>query len=243
MGQLMILIFQIFLRNKRWINIKKSNNNYYFSVEGETEKWYLEHLKKLINNDESIPYTVTWEPKVSRRITKVAKNISAPYKVRAYHLCDYEGNESYQKKEFENILRELKEVKKINRNVNYKLGYSNYTFELWIILHKARKMNSFSNKKSYLKDINILYEEKFQSLDEYKQEDNFKRVLSKITLEDVNFAIENGKIIRNKNLEEKKKIISGKFEYFEENPDLTIHSCIEEIFKDCKIIWKIYFEI
>lgn len=97
-------------------------------------------------------------------------------------------------------------------------------------------MNSFSNKKSYLKDINILYEEKFQSLDEYKQEDNFKRVLSKITLEDVKFAIENGKIIRNKNLEEKKKIISGKFEYFEENPDLTIHSCIEEIFKDCKII-------
>ena len=31
---------------------KKPNSKYYFSVEGETEKWYLEWLQKIINHQD-----------------------------------------------------------------------------------------------------------------------------------------------------------------------------------------------
>lgn len=40
---------------------KKLKNKYYFSVEGQTEKWYLEHLQSLINSYEEINCKVSFD--------------------------------------------------------------------------------------------------------------------------------------------------------------------------------------
>ena len=53
----------------------------------------------------------------------------------------------------------MKEVSKINNGLKYKLGYSNFTFELWIILHKKDLKGPLTDKKQYLKYINEIFDE------------------------------------------------------------------------------------
>ena len=100
---------------------------------------------------------------------------------------------------------------------------------------KFNSYGSVSHRKQYIKAINKIYQEKFQTLDEYKEEKNFKRILSKISLEDVKFAINNGNLIRQKNkeIQENNYKKYGKFEYFTENPDITVNECVEQILKEC----------
>ena len=162
--------------------MRKICNQYFFSVEGETEELYLKHLQNLINSDENLEFKVKFDIKICKWINKRAKRITAPYKVRCFHICDYESNSKEHKKNFQEILKQINDVKKINKNLNYTLGYSNYTFELWIILHKSKLFSYKGNRRQYLKEINNAYGEKFKSLDQYKEEKNFKRILNKIQL-------------------------------------------------------------
>ena len=218
--------------------IKKLCNQYYLSVEGETEKWYFEYLQKLINSTDEIPYKVKFDIKICKSIISRAKTITAIYSTKAFHICDYESNETEHIMQFEKVLRELKDVKNINKKIQYKLGYSNFSFELWIILHKIEQKTSINNRKQYIKGINKAYNENFLTIDEYKEEKNFKKILKQITLEDVIFAINNGNKIRKMNCEKfrnnYRKYLN--FEYYKENPDMTINECVELILKECKVI-------
>lgn len=218
--------------------IKKQCKQYFLSVEGETEKWYFEHLQKLINSSNQIPLKVKFDISINKSIISRAKSIPLPYKTKAFHICDYESNEEVHIAKFSQVLKDLKNVKKINKNINYSLGYSNFSFDLWIILHKKQKKSSVSHRKQYVKGINEAYGENFQFIDDYKEEKNFKRILSKITLEDVITAVRNGNEIRKMNEQYSRDNYKkyGKFEYYTENPDMTINECIEQILKECKVI-------
>ena len=218
--------------------IKEICNQYYFSVEGETEKWYFEHLQELINNSGEIPFKVNFDIKINKSIVSRAKSISAIYSTKAFHICDYESNEEVHRLQFERVLEELKTVRKINKKINYKLGYSNFAFDLWIILHKIQQKGSFIHRRQYVRGINRAFNENFQFIDDYKEEKNFKRILSKITLEDVISAVNNGKEIRKMNEENYQCNYRkyGQFEYYTENPDMTINECVEQILKECKAI-------
>ena len=54
---------------------------------------------------------------------------------------------------FERILSEIKESKK-QKNINYLLGYSNFTFELWLILHKQNCNGPLTKRQDYITQIN-----------------------------------------------------------------------------------------
>ncbi|MDR0800262.1 MAG: hypothetical protein LBN01_01855 [Endomicrobium sp.] len=99
-------------------------------------------------------------------------------------------------------------------------------------------MNPVTYNKDYLAPINKAYETNFENMDKYKQEDNFKKkVLSKISLEDVFHAVEFAKEIRKHNRETSKESKeSNDFEYYLDNPDLTIHECVEEMLEDAGVI-------
>jgi len=215
----------------------KNGLQYYLSIEGETEKWYFENLQKLINNSTDTKCRVKLIPKIQKSPLKYVKSIPNPFNVEAFHICDYESNDAIHVKQFDNTLQELKKSKKIRGNIKYELGYSNYSFELWMILHKVPCLSSLINRKHYLIGINEAYNEDFQFLSDYKSERNFKRVLSKIELSDVIDAIYNAKEIRNSH-----KIVGHtlveKFgvKYYRDNPDLTIHECIEKILHSCGLI-------
>jgi hypothetical protein len=217
----------------------KSNVKFYISTEGDTDKWYFEHLRRLINNNADTVYNLSCKLEQCKSPKKFIKNknlIEETY----FHIFDYESNSS----EHEALLKRiLQEIKDINANPYFKdkvvckAGYSNLSFDLWILLHKVKFTSSLSHCAKYLQHINKAYGTNFESMDKYKQEDNFKKqILAKITLPDVYNAIKYAKEIKLTNEQNAKvsKEIYG-FKYFTDNPDLSIHECIGEILKSCGI--------
>ena len=100
--------------------MKKICNKYYLSVEGETEKWYFEHLQNLINENDKIPFKVKFDIKINKSIKSRVKGIPAIYKLKGFHICDYESNEQVHTDQFNIVLDDLKNVKKIKPKLNQK---------------------------------------------------------------------------------------------------------------------------
>ena len=215
---------------------RKRNIKYFFTVEGDCEYWYLEHLQTLINSNSQALCIVQIETVVTRELQKTAKSIN-PITVpkTLYHLCDVEGINAEDQTRFQAYLKDLKSVKKQKR-LQYDLGYSNFSFELWMILHKNDCNGCLNYKKDYLTLINKAYGQKFISLKSYKQKDNFHECLKKIDLFDVKEAIKRSKIImamRKSNGD--KEVSYCTYKYYKDNPSLTIWQSIENILKDCKV--------
>lgn len=219
-------------------NERKQNRKYVFTVEGETEQWYFEWLTSAINAHPDSLYNVSLVAKVQQSPKKYAKTINPIATPLVTHICDYESNEEIHTTKFKNILSELKEASStIGRKFKYALGYSNFTFELWMILHRQACNGSLINRTQYLSHINRAYQENFENLDEYKHEANFKRCLSKLTLDDVCDAVGRAKKIMNA------KVLNGElleqykgFTYYRENPALSIWEPIEKILRECGLL-------
>lgn len=130
----------------------------------------------------------------------------------------------------------LKSVKQ-QKGLKYELGYSNFTFELWMVLHKIDCYGCLTHKGQYLSFINKAYGQDFNALKTFKKEDNFKKCLAKVELSDIKVAIE-----RSKNIMEKRKanrdieVSYCTYKYYEENPALSIWESIEAILKKCKLV-------
>lgn len=214
----------------------KNRKKYYFSVEGQTEQWYLKRLEYLINSEFNTKYIVSLDCAVKNPIKRV-KSINIVNKTEIWHLFDYEGEETKDVENFKTILDNMKKATSLGKNITYKLGYSNLTFDLWIVMHKVKCYNSLSERKQYLSLINRAFGEKFQSMKEYKKEENFKRCLRKISLDDVISAVEQGEDIMKHNFEKRYILQDYKgYNYFRENPSLSIHEIIRNILKDCELM-------
>ncbi len=136
---------------------------------------------------------------------------------------------------FKIVLKEMAEAKK-QKNIKYHLGYSNFTFELWIILHRKDCFGPFTDRKQYLSSIQQCFHEKFEDLDHYKNEAAFKRCLSKLTLDDVRSALRRAEKITKNNIENKKLIKISGYSYYYENPALSINEVVKKILMECGII-------
>lgn len=217
---------------------RKIIQKYTFTVEGETEKWYLEWLEAQVNAAPENRYHVSITSKVMPNPLKFAKTVNPIAVPTAVHLCDYESNEEEHVTNFEGVLDALKKSNSlIGRSFRYTLGYSNFSFELWIILHKMNCNGIIADRSQYLKYINRIFETKFQSLKQYKKEENFAACLKKLTLNDVKQAIQRAKRIMSEKSENGISPIEYKgFVYYRENPALSIWKPIENILKDCLLL-------
>jgi hypothetical protein len=131
----------------------------------------------------------------------------------------------------------LKETSKLGKQIKYNLGYSNFTFELWMILHKSNCNALLTHRHQYLPLINRAYNENFENLEQYKRESNFKRILRKISLSEVKTAIERSQSIMQRNEENGLVLQQYKgYRYYRENPSLSIWESIQKILKDCDLI-------
>ena len=213
---------------------EKRNIKYFFSVEGETEELYFQHLKKLILAEETrIANPVFQIEKCSP--SKCVKKISVIHPCAITAVFDVEDNDADHRKRFENTLKEMKTAEKLGKSIKYELGYSNVDFELWIILHKKDLFGNVGNKAQYLKNINQVYGTKFEALREYKVERNFSQILSKITLDDVKAAIARAEKITKQRLAEGKPIKTCGYEWFDKNPALSVHCVIKKILSECGV--------
>ena len=214
------------------MNNKKFTKLYYFSFEGETEKWYLEWLERELNVSEMLNYKVSFKL-IGKNPVKAVKRLGLLYKTNIYHICDYEDEQS--DRILKSAIDSIRMAEKIN-NIKYYLAYSNLAFELWLILHKRAFNKRLVNNSAYLQYINLCYDEKFRSLNEYKEEKNFKKILSKLSLNNVRTAIENAKRIMQNNKNNCFELCDYRKEkYYKENPSISVHKIIEQILnKDIK---------
>lgn len=213
---------------------KKICIKYYFSVEGQTEKWYLEWLQKQINMNEKANCKVKFDIQVQKNPIKRVKSLSVLSKTEIIHVFDFEELQNEQA--FQNTLSFMKEASTKKKNVKYLLGYCNYDFELWMILHKKCDLTSKNHRSKYLTILNACYDENFETLSQYKEESNFKKVLNKLTLNDVKNAIHNAEKITKNNQENQKPICFANYTYYKNNPALNLHEHIKMIFEKAELL-------
>lgn len=216
---------------------RKMTKKYYFSVEGETEKWYLDWLKDCINKTDESLYKVVFDCKIEKSPLRRVEKINITSKTEIWHLSDYESHDDFHVQQFHNTIDELSMAKKLGKKVDYKFGYSNYTFDLWMVLHKDNCNGPKSHRHQYLYAINKGYEENFLSMKDYKHEHHFQRCLEKLELKDVINAINRSKLIMETN--KKNGLVLQKYKgysYYRENPSLMIWQIIEKILLDCHLM-------
>lgn len=216
---------------------RKMNARYYFTVEGETEKWYLEWLRDAINADPRSKVKVVCSPKVQKNPVKWAKaktNLDKSAKV--FHVFDFEDEEPIHVKAFKDTLANMKKAGSLGCGFRYVSAYSNLTFELWMVLHKG-DCPALAHRRQYLKPINDLYGEHFESLDEYKHEANFKRVLGKLTVDDAVTAVGRAETLA-KRAEEHglRKAQHCGYSYYLDNPATDLWIPVKQMLEEGGII-------
>ena len=215
---------------------KKITKKYYFTVEGETEKWYLKWLQNIINNMEDAVYKVAFDCQVQKKPLKRAKSLVVMGRTEVWHLSDYESDEEIHTRQFIETMDNMRAAKNLGKQITYKFGYTNLTFDLWIILHKTDCNGAIVHRKNYITKINRAYGERFENMSEYKHEENFKRCLGKLDLYNVIEAVNRAKIIMWNNQESGYVLHEYKgYTYYRENPSMAIYEVIEKILKDCKL--------
>ncbi len=216
---------------------RKSTLKYYFSVEGETEQWYLEWLQDQINNSPETENKVSFNKQIQKDPLKRAKSLAITDKVEIWHISDYESSEDVHVKQFTETIDRMADTKNLKKQITYKFGYSNFTFDLWMILHKIDCRGSFSHRKQYITPINKAFDENFENMDEFKHEANFKRCLKKLTLVDVINAVNRAKAIMEINKRNGYTLYQYRgYSYYRENPSLMIWEIIEKILVDCELM-------
>jgi len=214
----------------------KNCKSYFFSVEGETEQWYLKWLQNLINGSESATHKITIRCDVQKDPVKYAKKLNILGETTIYHLSDYESDELVHVQQFATTIDRMKKASQ-DKQITYKFGYTNLTFDLWIILHMMDCNGSITHRKNYITPLNCAYGENFENMDEYKHEKNFKRCLGKLQLSNVILAVNRAKAIMQRNHEngyvqqEYKK-----YKYYRENPSLAIGEAIEVLLTECGLM-------
>lgn len=170
------------------------------------------------------------------KYTKMLTNTNVKKSMVVYHLADYESNEEIHIKQFKEIMDNMKKAEDLKKNIDYFFGYTNLTFDLWIILHKVPCNTFQSHRKNYLKFINKAFGESFENMDQFKHQKAFERILKKFTIDDVKYAIDEAKKIMEYNKSQGFKLIEYKgYTYYRENPSLEIYKVFEKILKDCDI--------
>lgn len=218
----------------------KPRKKYYFTVEGETEHWYMLWLQRQINAEAASKYTIIIDCPIQKNPLKRAKTLTITgitQRTEITHIFDRESEEDVHTKGFRETLDAMRQAERLGKQIKYNLGYSNFTFELWMILHKIDSNGSFTNRTHYLAPINRAYGENFPNLDQFKNESNFRRILSKLSLSDVKDAIARSKTIMQRNEDAGYTLHEYKrYKFYRENPSLSVWVSIERILADCEIL-------
>ena len=216
---------------------RKNKLTFFVSVEGEvSEIEYLKRLKLLINNEKNFTYNVDFVMKPKKPISFLKVYGNGYYEFPYYHIVDMESNSSADRTKFKNIINDILKARK-KFDVQYNLAYTNYCFELWLILHKKAFTAPKNNKFNYKDEIVSLYNlntKKVSCWENLKEEKTVKDIMKQINLDDVYRAIDNAKQIQSFNLRNHKAKKIDDITYYENNPSLSLHEFVEYIITKCK---------
>lgn len=221
----------------RNITPRKQTLTYYFSVEGETEQWYLEWLEGQINANENANYLVKFITKVEKDPVSFIKKLVIQKETTIWHISDIEGSSDEQIQTVHNTLGRLKDAKGLGKSIIYKWGYTNLSFDLWMILHKRNCNAELNGVDGYLNHINRAFDSHFESMKKYKEEANYKYCLGKLTFPEVLTALSRAKAIMQRNEQDGYPVTQFKgYRYYTHNPSLDLWQPIETILSDCGLL-------
>ena len=219
------------------MNPRKKTQTYYFSVEGQTEYWYLKWIEEQINASDNAKFKVSIKAAVQKDPVSYSKKLTIRERTIVWHLSDIEGSTQGHIRAVEGTLSRLKEAKDLGKSIVYKWGYSNLSFDLWMVLHKQNCNAEMTGVDHYLSYINSAFRMQFVSLNQYKEEANFKRCLGKLSLREVIDALSRAKAIMQRNARDNYPLTRFKgYEYYAHNPSLDLWQPIETILMDCGIL-------
>lgn len=216
---------------------------YFISCEGDTERWYLEWLQLEINKDDRTRQKVEFVFKNVMPSSFAKSNNSTFTKgmIAGSTFCRIQDIEDYSDhniKKFHALLESNKKAKQLFQKYNFLIGYSNFTFEVWMISHKAQVKN-ITDRSQYYKQINSAYCKNFTNNDDYKHEKNFASVLKTLSLDDViNNALPECKRFKTVNHQNNQKLERSMygFKYILSNPDTTLDEFIRFVLHNAGII-------
>ena len=123
---------------------RKSTLKYYFSVEGETEQWYLEWLQKQINDNPTADNKVSFNHQIQKNPLKRAKSLAITDKVEIWHLSDYESSDEAHVKQFIENMDEFK------HEANFKKCLKQLTIENVIeAVNRAKEIMERNKQNGY----------------------------------------------------------------------------------------------
>lgn len=216
----------------------RQSKKYYLSVEGETERWYFEHLRGLINASNQAQYKLTLKCDVQKEPLAMAKGLVVPkgLTIDVWHVFDFESESEQHRQNFQEALRQIKEANQLGKNLHYHSAYSNFAFDLWMVLHRQNVIHC-GHRRDYIRQINSAFGTNFQRMDDYKKEDNFKAILSEISLDDVAHAVERAKVMNEET--DKRGARTAEhcgFVYRLDNPYTELHVPIESMLRETHVL-------
>lgn len=224
---------------------RKESRQFSISVEGiNCEKMYFEHLAKLINSSDRSTYNLKVDPRKMSPLEYAKRNAHKPVekkkgnkKIPYIHVQDIEDYyDDFQREKFFEMIDDMREAEK-QFNINYALGYSNYTFELWMLLHVADMNHAVQDRHSYLAPINKWFGRRYEDIDQFKRHDEFQTILDEfVTLDSIKQAIERAKLIVQNNADngQIKETYKG-VTFYHDNPDISVHDIVQMIFEVCEV--------
>ena len=224
---------------------RSESRQFYMSVEGANcERLYFEHLAKIINHSSQHKYNLKIAPKAMSPMQYAKRTAYKPVDRRRsgkdlpyIHIQDIEDYyDAEQRQKFYRIIDEMRTAEQ-TFGISYCMGYSNYTFELWMLLHVADMTASVANRGAYLRSINQYFKRKYISLDEFKNAAEFQRILDEfITLDTVFDAVRRAeRIVVDNATQSKNKIGYRGVTFYPDNPDITVHEVVQMIFDVCEV--------
>lgn len=224
---------------------RNESRQFNMSVEGvNCETLYFKHLAKLINTSGRNKYNLKITPKAMTPIQYAKSNAYKPVDKRKggkslpyIHIQDIEDyHDAEQRQKFYGIIDKMREAER-TFGISYRLGYSNYTFDLWMLLHVADMTSSVTNRDVYLQPINKHFHRNYSSLDDFKDAKEFQKILEKfITLDTVFDAVKRAERIVENNVKRNKRRDTYKgFTFFQDNPDITVHEIVQMMLDVCEV--------
>lgn len=108
------------------------------------------------------------------------------------------------------------------------LGYTNYCFDLWLILHKEDYFYSVNNQEDYAAKLRQVYGLRRDA--NIKKKEQVESILDQINMGDIKAAIARAEFITSNNLKKEAKKTSQKYVYYD-NPDTKMHILLKSLFQ------------
>lgn len=190
------------------------------------ERLYFNKVQNLVNSIETREYDLQFDfaepfggdPKcVVQRV--VTKSIGKQNKCAVF---DYDGKQV----KYEEAI-DLAMANQIT------LGYTNYCFDLWLILHKEDYSKSVNSQDDYAGKLRQIY-----GLEEnvnIKKKERVKLILEQINIEDIKNAIFRAERIASDNLAKEANKTPQGYKYYD-NPDTQMHSMLKSIFQKVGVV-------